>query len=658
MKRRLQRRRVLLGGLLLVSAQAIPKVSTGDGELPQGWQQPFPQDFPQLYLWRDVCNVWVIREQESALLICFGDGSIMPSLESLGIRRIERILLPDHHREQYQGLYRLPQLPAPVTVPQSELSLFSEPGKYRRWRPTLGDEYSVYGASYVRPTPQPIVVEGAADGAVLEWQGHELRCLATPGHSPGGLTFLISSGGLKFAFSGGFMYDGAKLSRWYDSEWDYGFGKGIDTLLSSAARLQTARPDVLLPAYGPVIRDAGRQLSEFQQRLVKFRASYVRGYPVFDSTPEERDSISTPTAVPLISRVTPHLYKLSHQTQGRNFAIIVSDNGHGLVLDCGLLPAAQLEEIIAGMRAHLGLKQIDAFWISHMHGDHFLLGPMLKEQYGAEAWTLDSIVDRCENPRAYDYAAMVSAYSDGFDGMKIDRAIRPGERIEWEGLTLQVDWMPGQTEFGCCLWLELDGQRIAFTGDNLFGNPQSPEQDGHEAVVARNSCILQEGYLYGAEYLRKLKPDILMGSHSYVMHNPAAFIDRYYNWAKTMMGLYREMLPEGSSEYGYDPYWVSAYPYRVNLWQQEQAEVLVTIRNFRDRPQRHSIRLHLPAGISAEPSLLEGELPARGRVQVPVKLRVNRSLADQAQSTVLFDITLDGQRYGDLFDFMLRTQPE
>jgi len=328
------------------------------------------------------------------------------------------------------------------------------------------------------------------------------------------------------------------------------------------------------------------------------------------------------------------------------------------VLDCGLLPAAQLEEIIAGMRAHLGLKQIDAFWISHMHGDHFLLGPMLKEQYGAEAWTLDSIVDRCENPRAYDYAAMVSAYSDGFDGMKIDRAIRPGERIEWEGLTLQVDWMPGQTEFGCCLWLELDGQRIAFTGDNLFGNPQSPEQDGHEAVVARNSCILQEGYLYGAEYLQKLKPDIIMGSHSYVMHDPAAFVDRYYNWAKTMMGLYREMLPEDSSEYGYDPYWVSAYPYRVNLWQQEQAEVLVTIRNFRDRPQRHSIRLHLPAGISAEPSLLEGELPARGRVQVPVKLRVDRNLADQAQSTVLFDITLDGQRYGDLFDFMLRTQPE
>jgi len=644
--------------LLFVAISVGPQVGAAEPELPPGWSQPFPAEFPQLLQWRDVCNVWVLREQDAALLVCFGDGTVLPGLEALGIRTIERILLPDHHREQYQGLYRMSVLPAAVTVPQAEQALFTDPGKYRRWRPTLGDEFSVYGASYVRPAPRALAVESVADNAVLQWRGHEIRCLATPGHSPGGMTFLVTSGGRKFAFCGGLMHDGARLSRWYDSEWDYGFGKGIETLLASAARLQNARPDVLLPVQGPVIREAGRQLSEFQQRLVKFRASYVRGYPVFDSTPAERDSISKPTAVPLISQVTPHLYKLSHQTQGRNFAIIVSDNGRGLVLDCGLLPAAQLEEIIVGMRAHLGLKEIDAFWISHMHGDHFLLGPVLKEKYGAEAWTLDSIVDRCEHPRAYDYAAMVSAYSDGFDGMQIDRAIKPGERIEWEGLTLQVDWMPGQTEFGCCLWLDLDGQRIAFTGDNLFGNSQSPEQDGHEAVVARNSCILEEGYLYAAEYLRKLKPDIIMGSHSYVMQEPAAFIERYHRWAQSMIGLYREILPTDAYEYAFDPYWVSAYPYRVDLSQADEAEIFVTVRNFRDRPQRHSVRLQLPAGISADVELLEGEVPACGRVRIPVKLRVDRGLCEQAQSMVLFDITLDGARHGDLFDFLVRTQPE
>ena len=53
--------------------------------------------------------------------------------------------------------------------------------------------------------------------------------------------------------------------------------------------------------------------------------------------------------------------------------------------------------------------------------------------------------------------------------------------------------MPGQTEFGCCLWLEIDGKKIAFTGDNLFADSSNPEQNGHEAVVARNSSIFEEG---------------------------------------------------------------------------------------------------------------------------------------------------------------------
>ena len=115
--------------------------------------------------------------------------------------------------------------------------------------------------------------------------------------------------------------------------------------------------------------------------------------------------------------------------------------------------------------------------------------------------------------------------------MLIDKAFRDGETIQWEDYTIQVDWMPGQTEFGCCLWLDIDGKRVAFTGDNLFGSPSDPSQTGHEAVVCRNSCILEEGYILGSDYLRKLKPDIVMGSHSYVMPNPEAFLERYHQWS-------------------------------------------------------------------------------------------------------------------------------
>ena len=621
------------------------------------FRQPDPKAQPDLFVWTDTCNVHVLRDGDAALLIDLGDGSVLEHLAEIGVKRVEWLLLTHHHREQCQGIERLDRSVMKVAAPKSEQALFEKPNEFRKWFPTLGDTYSVYGASYARPPRKPILLDQALEsGKAFAWRGREIQCLDTPGHSPGSLTYVIRQGGKATAFTGGVIHDGAKMTTWFDTEWDYGFAKGIDTLIKSVELLIEQKLDLALPSQGPAILNPQAQLETYRQKLTAFRQSYVRGYPVFDSKEEERDSISKPTAVPLINQVTPHLYKLSHKTQGKNFAIIISDNGRGLILDAGLFPKAMLEEIIVGLRAHMGLKQIDAFWISHMHGDHFLLGPELKEKYGAKAWTLDRIADKCEFPRRYDYAALVSAYGDGFDGMKIDKPFRDGETVEWEGYKIQVDWMPGQTEFGCCLWLELDGKRIAFTGDNLFGNPADKKQNGHEAVVARNSAIFEEGYLLGSKYLKDLKPDIVMGSHSFVMPDPAEFLGRYHEWSQEIIQHYRDLLPDKNYEYLFDPYWVSAYPYRVDFSQNEVQQVTVTVRNFRETPQRHRIELKLPAGLTAEPAVLQGTINRKSRQSYPVKLTVNRGLVPQGVQIVPFDITLDGKRYGELFDFLIRAK--
>ena len=101
---------------------------------------------------------------------------------------------------------------------------------------------------------------------------------------------------------------------------------------------------------------------------------------------------------------------------------------------------------------------------------------------------MDRIADKCEHPRRYDYAALVSAYGDGFDGMKIDRKFHDGESIEWEGFRIQVDWMPGQTEFGCCLWLEIDGKKVFAKA--VYSDPEkyfTPEVLEKLDVIARST---------------------------------------------------------------------------------------------------------------------------------------------------------------------------
>ena len=621
--------------------------------LPSLNQAAFDPVAEGVFSWRSTCNTWIIREGDAALAIDIGDGSVLEHLDEIGVKRIEWLLLTGHHRELLQGVDRLDRAATQVAAPKDEQELFETPASFRKWHPRLGDKFSVHGSSFVRPPSQPVKVDRwLADGDVIEWRGRSIRCVGTPGHSPGGMSFVLDDK----VFLGGVMHDGAKMSNWFDTEWDYGFAKGLDTLIATVDKLIALGPKSAFSSQGPVIADAAGQLGAYKAKLADFRPDYIRGYPVDTLSKRGPHPATRPTKAHYIVQVTPHLYMFGPEMAGKNFAIIIADSGHALLLDCGLFPKLVLERIISDMKEHLGLKQIDACWISHSHGDHFTLFPSLQD-HGVKFWTMDTIADKCENPRFYDYPAMIGAYNAGFEKAKIDRVLKAGDVIEWEGYELHVDWMPGQTEFGNALWLELDGRKIVFTGDNLFGDPSDPAQNGHECVNARNSAIIEEGYLVAAKYLQKLQPDVIMGAHGVLMTEPAAFIQRYHDWALRAIRKYKDLLPDPCYEYLYDPYWVSAYPYRLDLGQSDEGEVQVMVRNFRDRPQAHRVEIKTPPGIEAVPRMLEGSVAARSRQRFPVKLVVkDRAKTAEGVQIAPLDITLDGRRYGELFDFILQTR--
>lgn len=619
---------------------------------PTRFTQPSAESHPGLFTWRDTCNVHVLRDGDAALLIDLGDGSVLDHLGEIGVKRVEWVLFTGHHRELLQGIRRLDRTKTQTAAPKEEQPFFETPNQFRKWHPRNNDKFTVHGSSYLRPPQSAVKVDRwLAGDEVFEWRGRKLRCLSTPGHSPGGMSYILQAGDKTCAFVGGVMHDGAKFTNWFDTEWDYGFAKGLDALMASADKLVTEVPQLALSAQGQAIRDATAQFRTFHAKLTRFRPDYVRGWNV--EAKREVHPAMKPTAVQYVVQVTPHLYMFGPEMAGKNFAIIIADSGHGLLLDCGLFTKPVLNRIIDDMKAHLGLKQIDACWISHSHGDHFTLFPALQE-HGVKFWTMDTIADKCENPRAYDYPAMIASYGLGFEAAKIDRVLKAGDVIEWEGYKLHIDWMPGQTEFGNALWLELDGKRIVFTGDNIFGDTNDPAQSGHECVVARNSAITEEGYLVAARYLRDLKPDIIMGAHGWLMTEPAVFIDRYHDWALRIIRHYKELLPDEDYEYLFDPYWVSAYPYRVDLTKADTQTVQIAVRNFRDRRQHHHVEFKLPPGIEAEPRVLDASVAAKSRATYPVKLTVkNRQSLPTGVLISPFDITLDGKHYGELFDFIL-----
>jgi glyoxylase-like metal-dependent hydrolase (beta-lactamase superfamily II) len=613
----------------------------------------FTQVTKDIYLFPDICNVYVIKSGEMGLLIDLGTGDVLDHLKEIGINRIEWVLFTHHHREQTQGYPRLKNTGAKVAVPEVEKALFETPLNFRKMAPALSDSFTVHGASYVRPGITPIKADKTfAKMDDFIWQGIELWCIETAGNSPGSLSYITKKEGEWIAFTGDVMLQGSKLHTWFDTEWDYGFSKGIYALYNSLGQLEGYPLKKMLPSHGPIIENPLPQLQALRNTLREFNKLYLRGWEVSTFAGADQDRVSQPTTVPHVWQVTKHLFKFRGPEFWPNFHMILADNGHALIVDCGLFKKEFLDKSIALMKERLGLKQIDVVLVTHMHGDHCLEAPHLRDMHGAKIWTMNRVVAPVSRPLHFDYCAQVNTYGKGIDSIAFDKVFQEGDTFTWEGFKLTVDWMPGQTEFALCLHGIIDGKKVAFTGDNIFGSASDPSQNGHEAVVARNSCILEEGYIYAAKYLKKLQPDLLLGGHSWAMAEPAKLIDRYLADAIKLKEYFEKLSFEKDYRWMYDPYWVRMEPYRVVLGKNNAAEARLMMRNFDAAPISMKVEIILPEGFKAEPAIISTMVAGQSTTSIPIQISCTKETI-QGLHLAALDITRKGKRAGQLFDFIL-----
>jgi len=622
--------------------------------------QTFPNEYSEgkfeqldtnIYLWRDISNVYVIKYSNRALLIDLGNGSVLDHLPDIGIEKVDWVLFTHHHREQSQGYPLLKEWKAKVAVPQEERQLFEKPSSFRKMDPSNNDPFSVVGASYVRPAVFPIKVDRTfAKMDTFTWRNFEFRCMETKGNSPGSMSYFLKTDKGWNVFSGDLMLDGGRMHNFFDTDWDYGFASGIYELHNAAAMVKQFRPYLLLPSHGELVEDPVKQLEDYQAKLANMANLLIQGYPLFTYAASIEDEVSIPTNIPFVNQVSPHVFKFKgHANFFPNFTIIIADSGRALVVDCGLIDEKLLETAIREMEEKLGLKKIDAVLISHMHGDHFLQAPFIRKKYGAEVWALDRMVPQIERPLDFNYSAMIPGYNKDFSSLKVDREFKDGETFEWEEFTFTVDWMPGQTEFAMCLHGMIDGKLVAFTGDNIR---PAPNNRGNPAVVAHNSTVLEEGYIHGAEYLAKLDPDRIVGGHSVVIDHPRDLIERYRQWSYELREAFQNLSTFPDYRFWFDPFWVKTEPYRKRLTKGKPGKVNVVIRNFVEQDQIYKVHIRTPKGIISDPEVIEVKISGPEKKSFPVELEAMEAAATGV-GIVSFDLTLNGELIGDWFDSII-----
>ncbi len=159
-----------------------------------------------------------------------------------------------------------------------------------------------------------------------------------------------------------------------------------------------------------------------------------------------------------------------------------------------------------------------------------------------------------ENPQAFWEHFATARFHDydqqttkiGAVPVPVTRWVQEGDVVEWPGVTLRVLDTPGYTRGGVSYLGEIDGRKVAFTGDLIHGDGQILDLYSFQDAIPEAKVRGYHGYggRLGALVSSLLKvraeaPDLIIPARGRVIHRPVQAIDTLI---QRVRALYRNYL--------------------------------------------------------------------------------------------------------------------
>jgi glyoxylase-like metal-dependent hydrolase (beta-lactamase superfamily II) len=586
--------------LIFFLSFACPLLGQVSGE---AFKTQFEALSPHVGIFHEAINVAVIQRNGKSLLIGSGDGAVLEAAKKLGIGSIEWVLYTDHHRDQCASAALLKKAGVKIAVPAGEAEFFKNATGIWESADTI-----LYDRMNFRPDlfilRSSVVPDGELQaGEVFHWEGLDIQVVPTPGPTDGSVSYIVDIDGKKFAFTGDLIYSPGQLWNFYmlqkrfpGMRGDYwGFGGAAPELLNSLDVVLSHKPVMLVPAHGAVMHDPSDAVARLKKNLDAAMSNYLtlaawRIYfsGNFHDVPENitlPDNSSPPPdlSVPMLPTLPlPQAPSWLHFASSTTWYLQAEDETIFL-LDCGFYPLLQT---LGQLKNNGTIKGIDGIWITHYHDDHDQSINAVRREYGAKFYVQKELQDVLENPYAYSMPALTP------ESIHVDHPLSEGEVINWKGYKMTGYYFPGQTIFHDGLLIEHDGTRIFMTGDSYA-------DFGIDDYCSYNRNFLgkdEPGYDQCFRLLLKLKPDMLVASHwgpvpyseEYMMKGLKLFEERRV--------LFLRMFPWDDPNFGLDPSWIRAYPYRQFILPGQLVTIEARVYNHGGSPRQASAQLRAPSG--------------------------------------------------------------
>ena len=586
-------------------------------------------DIPELMVFNDTCQVYILRSGESAVLVDFGSGAVLDFLKKEGLR-VTDVLITHHHRDQVQGLDKAAQAGARIWVPYSEQNLFHSVDWHWQGR-------TVYNNYDVRQDRFSLLHSVAVAGLLEDYKAYTFGAatftvLPTPGHTAGSVSLLLDINGKRLAFTGDLIYGPGKVWSLAATQWTYNGGEGLPATVASLLDLKGRALDVILPSHGQPITAPVEAMDLLVEKLVELMRLRIQN-------PRLLKFIEHP-----YERLTPHL--LRSQQNVANTFVLLAESGKALLIDYGYdfmtgnpngteqFGRRPWLYSIPALKREFGVKQIDVVIPTHFHDDHVAGINLLRRVEGTKVWAAENFAEILENPGQYDLPCL------WFDPIPVDRRLALNQPVQWEEYSLSVYGLPGHTLYAVAIGFEVDGVRVLATGDQYSGN------DGTELNYVYQNRFRSGDYRLTAELYAQVKPDLILSGH----WEPLWVKDEHY-WSQlrergeTLERLHNDLLPEEIVGFGAEGFGARLKPYQVSAAGGSTIMYQVEIANPFTHPAEAVVRLVVPEHWPTVPDPLRIHMAALERMIIDMSVQTPRGV-EARRERIAVELTINGQSFG------------
>ncbi|HUX94859.1 MAG TPA: MBL fold metallo-hydrolase [Bacteroidales bacterium] len=530
---------------------------------------------------------------------------------------------------------------AEAVIPADEKSYFT--GTDSIWKSFSEKRFHDYYCQTTKIMSSPVIVTREVRGGdVVSWEDIEIKVFPASGYTRNAVSYITEIDGKKIAFTGDMIYGNGQLFDLYSFQDSYqsiggyhGYATRLGALITSLQYVADQKPDIIIPARGPVIFHPLPAIDTLIGRIRELYRNYLTisayrwYYPERMTALAEhvpgRGNTDNPMPYSAVIRDDPPEWYLHIS----NSNLVVADDSSAFLIDCGTTDALEgVMELVKSGR----IKSIDGIFITHYHDDHTDYINDVREKFNCPVYITEELKDILENPGSYQMPCLTKRSVNNLT-VKFNE-----EKMLWKDFTLTFYYFPGQTFYhDAVLFDKHGGESIFFIGDSF-----TPSGIDDYCLLNRNLLHEGEGYFYCLDILKMLPEGTLLANQH--VEPPFAYSADQIDFLQTKLiernQLFSELFPWEDINYGIDEQWAKTYPYGQDATPGSSVEISVRLSNhtsvdktFKVMPRLVNNIVSVPARISLKVS--PGE---EGKAVFKVKVPDN---AVKGLNVITFDVGFD-----------------